>query len=130
MPFKANAAGMAQLRRLLEAKALEGAQAGAVVLRDKLSQEGSGIHHPGLPRRSSAQGEYPAMQTGDLRDSVAARPAGVMRAEFGAINDPPPEAYYMQILPPDQGGRDYMGLAYGDEDIRAAVLNAVRENQP
>ena len=127
MPFKPNAAGMAQLKQALTARALKGAQAGAAVLADKLSQEGSGIHHPGLPNRSSRPGEYPARQTGDLQNSIAAREAGTLRAEFGPLNDPPPEAYFMQILPPDQGGRDYMGLAYGDEDVRAAVLKGVRD---
>lgn len=126
-PFKPNPAGMAQLRQMLTAQALKGAQAGAAVLADKLSREGSGIHHPGLPNRSSRPGEYPARQTGDLQNSIAARAAGDLKAEFGPLDNPPPEAYFMQILPPEMGGRDYMGLAYGDEDVRAAVLEGVRD---
>lgn len=31
----------------------------------------SGIHHAGLPRRSSAPGEYPANQSGRLRGSIS-----------------------------------------------------------
>lgn len=126
-PFKPNPAGMAQLRQVLTAQALKGAQAGAAELRGKLGQAGSGVHYAGQPNRSSAKGEYPARQTGDLQNSIAAREAGDLKAEFGPLDNPPPEAYFMQILPPDQGGRDYMGLAYGDEDVRAAVLKGVRD---
>lgn len=126
MPFKPNSQGWAELHRRLTARALKGAEAGAEVLRDKLSQEGSGRHHGGQPNRSSAPGEYPALQTGDLRDSIAAQEAGDLRARFGALNDPPPEALFMQVLPPDQGGRPYLDLAYADEDVRDAVRRGVR----
>ena len=129
MPFKPNPAGMAALKQHLTARALNGAQAGAETLRDKLGQEGSGVQYAGQPNRSSRPGEYPARQTGDLQGSVTALPDGERRAVFGPLDNPPPEAYYMQILPPDMGGRDYMGLAYADEDIRRAVLEGVkREN--
>lgn len=35
------------------------------------SQEGSGVHYPGNPRRSSAPGEPPARQSGRLQEATA-----------------------------------------------------------
>jgi phage gpG-like protein len=36
-----------------------------------LARPKSGIHYPGLPRRSSRAGEFPANQFGPLRDSIS-----------------------------------------------------------
>ena len=127
MPFRPSPQGWAELHRRLTARALKGAEAGAEVLRDKLSQEGSGRHHGGQPNRSSAPGEYPALQTGDLRDSIAPQEVGDLHARFGPLANPPPEAVLMQVLPPDQGGRPYLDLAYADEDVRDAVLRGVKD---
>jgi hypothetical protein len=52
--------------RFMDAAAHESEDA----LRKGLASPKSGIHHPGLPRRSSAPGEYPANQSGKLRGSI------------------------------------------------------------
>lgn len=41
------------------------------VFRIEMAKAKSGIHWPGLPRRSSRPGEYPANQRGALRDSIS-----------------------------------------------------------
>lgn len=127
MPFRPDPRGMQELGRRLSLLALKGAEAGAEVLKDKLSQAGSGPLYPGQRNPASVSGEYPAMQTGALRDSIAARATEDGHAEFGPINDPPQEALLMQVLPPDQGGRYYLDLAQADVDVRDAVLKAVQD---
>lgn len=54
-------------KRFLDAAAHESEDA----FRTGLASSKSGIHHPGLPRRSSAPGEYPANQRGALRSSIS-----------------------------------------------------------
>ena len=135
---RVNPAGLAKVRAALTPAALSGAQAAADVLRDKLSGPGSGRQHPSLPNRSSSPGEYPAEQTGALRDSIAAEPAVEGRARFGPIHDPPVEAGYLHFSSgqelallhfraPDMGGRPFMDDARQDRDIHAAALNTARD---
>lgn len=119
-----SASGLAALRRQLSGVALAGAQGGSGGLAGKLEGEGTGVQYPGLPRRSSAPGEYPAEQSGDLRDSIAARQAGE-GAEFGPINNPPDYVLPLHFRPPSDGGRPFMDMALHDPDIHAAVLDAV-----
>ena len=99
--------------------------AAADVLQEKLSGGGSGAQYPGQPNRSSAEGEYPAEQTGQLRDSIGARRAGELRVEFGSIIDPPDHNLDLHFKPPDQGGRPYMDDALYDRDIHAAIKEAL-----
>ena len=54
-------------RRFLDAVAHESEDA----FRVGLAAPKSGVHYPGLPRRSSRAGEYPANQGGALRDSIS-----------------------------------------------------------
>lgn len=119
-----NQAGIRELQRRLDALALKGAEAAADVLRDKLSGPGTGRQHPGLPNRSSAQGEYPAEQTGQLKASVGARPGEQGGAVFGLL-DPPDYAAALHFKPPTDGGRPVMLDALNDEDIRRAIRQAV-----
>lgn len=120
-----NVGGMAHLKRQLSAKALDGAQAASEALREKLSGEGSGRHYSGLPNRSSREQEYPAEQTGQLRDSIAARQAGELRAEFGPVDNPPEYVGDLHFKPPDLGGRPFLDDAAQDRDIRRAITDAV-----
>ncbi|MFC4428032.1 hypothetical protein [Deinococcus navajonensis] len=133
---KINPAGLAKLRGALGQVALAGAEGAAEVLRDKLSGEGSGRQYSGLPNRSSSEREYPAEQSGALRDSIAAEPAEEARARFGPIKSPPVEAGYLHFSnaqemallhfrPPDMGGRPFMDDALHDRDIHKAALDAV-----
>lgn len=118
---RVNPTGLAQLRQHLTALALQGAEAAAEVSRDKLSGEGSGVHYARLPNRSSTEREYPAEQTGALRDSLAAEPAGPLRARFGVIHNPPPYAVPLHFKPPDAGGRPFMDDLLQDRDVHRAV---------
>lgn len=115
-----NPAGWAELQRRVQGRALQAAGAAAQVLDQKLAGEGSGEKHAGLPRRSSAPGEYPAEQRGDLRESVGHRAAGEMGAEFGLI-DAPEHAAHLHFKPPQAGGRPVMDMALADDDIQRAV---------
>lgn len=117
--------GLAAFRRDLSARALKGAEAAAEVLREKLSGPGSGVQYPGHPNPASRESEYPAEQTGELRESIGARPAGDGRAQFGSIDDPPEYAADLHFKPPDAGGRPFMDDALHDRDIHRAALEAM-----
>lgn len=119
--------GMQALRVSLGHVALAGTSGGASTLRDKLSGEGSGVHYAGQPRRSSAESEYPAEQTGELRDSIAAQPAGPEAARFGPLHDPPDYLTALHGKPPSDGGRPFMLDALHDRDIHQAVLDAAEQ---
>ncbi len=122
---KLNPQGLAELKRRLGGVAVAGAYAAADVLQEKLSGPGSGRQYPGQPNRSSSPGEYPAEQTGQLVDSISARRAGELRAEFGSIIDPPEYNLDLHFKPPDEGGRPYMDDALQDRDIHQAVREAM-----
>ena len=125
-----NPAGLAQLQVRLTPAALRGAQAAADKLHEKLSGEGSGVKYSGLPRRSSAEGEYPAEQKGDLLRSIKARPDPKRPgfAEWGSI-DGPAFVTALHFKAPDAGGRPFMDDALQDRDIHQAVLDAVRGHE-
>ncbi|SMB85789.1 hypothetical protein [Deinococcus hopiensis] len=120
-----NRAGVAQHKEQLTLKVLKAAEAAADVLREKLSGGGSGTQYPGQPNAASTEGEYPAEQTGRLRESIGARSAGLLRAEFGSIHDPPDYNVDLHFKPPDQGGRPYMDDALHDRDIHVVIRVAM-----
>jgi len=131
-----NPQGVQALKDRLSRLALQGAQAGADVLQEKLSGEGTGVHYAGQPRRASAPGEYPSLQSGDLRDSISARSAGPLAAEFGPLSNPPVQAGYlhfsneeamlaMHFREPARGGRPFLDMALADEDVRDAIKKEV-----
>lgn len=126
MMARINPAGVSQLQVRLTPRALRAAQAAAEVLKAKLGQPGSGTHYTGQPNPSSAAGEYPAKQTGDLQASISARPrARPGFAEFGSTSGPP-EAQLLHFKPPDKGGRPFMNMALVDPEIHAAVLKSMK----
>ncbi len=64
---------LAQLEALAQGVTLKMAEVGAEVLRENLSAGGrSGTQYPGLPRRSSAPGEFSQEQRGVLKGMVQA----------------------------------------------------------
>lgn len=125
MATRLNPAGLAKVRQNLTPLALKGAGAAVEVAQDKLTGPGSGRQYPGLPNRSSAEGEYPAEQSGDLRDSMAAEAVGEGRALFGPIHNPPPYVRDLHFKPPSDGGRPFMDDLFYDRDIHRAVRAAV-----
>ena len=94
-------------------------------LQEKLSQEGSGMHHEGNPNRSSAPGEYPAEQTRALRDSVNILQMGPFEVAFGVF-DAPDYALKLEYEPPSRGGRPFMSMALVDPEIHQAALDSAR----
>ncbi|GHG21481.1 hypothetical protein GCM10017784_11220 [Deinococcus indicus] len=115
-----------QLRDVLRRVTLAAAEGGAATLREKLSGPGSGTYHPGQPNQSSAPGEYPAEQSGAVRDSVMAVPIGDTRSAFGSV-DGPAHVIPLHFKPPDAGGRPFMDDAKHDRDIHAGMRDAVRQ---
>lgn len=116
----------AQLDLLLRRVTMAAAKGGAAELREKLSGAGSGTHHPGQPNPSSAEGEYPAEQQGDLRDSIKPVPLGGTRSAFGSV-DGPGYVLALHYKPPGEGGRPFLDDAKHDRGIHRAMLDQVRE---
>lgn len=86
---------------------------GAARLHDNLGQPGSGVKYPTLPNVSSAKGEFPAEQSGDLRGSVDAWPIAWHSYAMG-LRDAPEHAIYLEYLPPSMGGRNFMWRTFND----------------
>lgn len=121
--FKLNPAAFEQqLKRLCEPHAF----AGGAYLVDALSQEGSGIHWPDNPNRSSAVGEYPAAQTEALVQSIDVRYQGNLKWDVGSYADQNAEGFQhaveLESRPPEQGGRPFLEKLWADPDFRDAVL--------
>ncbi len=127
MSFRFNPAELAALKVRLGTVALAGAEGAVEPLQEKLTGAGTGRKYAPLPNRSSAQGEYPAEQSGALRESIAAAEAGEMRAQFGPINNPPDYVEKLHFKPPSDGGRPFMDDALQDRDIRAGVIEGVQK---
>lgn len=73
--YRLETAGLDALPRQVAAAALEVALAGATATaqdarRRVETQVGTGVHYPGLPNQSSAPGESPVNQTGDLLGTI------------------------------------------------------------
>ena len=110
---------------LIKQRIESAARGAADYLREALSQEGSGIQHPGLPNRSSTIDEYAAAQSARLAASITAQPSPGLTAQVGALDNPPPEALKLIITPPSQGGRDWLTKAFHDPLLHQAALDNV-----
>ncbi|WP_339098304.1 hypothetical protein WDJ50_18660 (plasmid) [Deinococcus sp. VB142] len=115
-----------QLDRLFRRVTMAAAKGGAAELQDKLSGAGSGTHHPGQPNPSSAQGEYPAEQSGTLKDSIMPVRLDGTRSAFGSV-DGPDYLLALHYKPPGDGGRPFLDDAKHDRTIHRAMLDQVRK---
>jgi hypothetical protein len=116
--------GMARLERLVKKLVEEGARAGAKYTKEQLSGSGSGKEYSNLPRRSSAPGEYPAKQSGQLAKKIQMRKVDNLNASFGAVK----ATQYMlnlEFFPASLGGRKWLTKIYLDKGTHEAIINAV-----
>lgn len=116
----------AHLQKVLEPHG----EAGKAFLQEALTGPGSGIwwKEYGNPNRSSAPGEYPAEQEGNLKDAVDARPGDhPLEVKIGFFADKNEqgfqEAVELHERPPSQGGRPALEIAWGDRSFRKALLD-------
>lgn len=102
-----------------------GAAVAAEVIREHI-QAGprSGVHWPDMPRRSSAPGEYPQEQTGDLLRSVGVEHERPTEYVVGSVDNPPPEAAKLEFTPVFYGGRHWLSKAMEDVQTHALMLAA------
>jgi hypothetical protein len=80
-----------------------------------LASSKSGIHHPGLPKRSSAPGEYPANQSGKLRASISST-SSAERMDIGS------SVFYAKFL--REGTRKMNRRRMSDDAIQEGVPKA------
>jgi hypothetical protein len=133
MPAVERPGGRARLHAILNGALERASREAKDVLRENLSQPGSGIHHPGQPNRSSAAGEYPAEQSGKLRDSIDYRTVGDLSFAVGSFDlikfdreGSIPYPVKLEFYPPEQGGRQWLSRTAFDPTTHERVLNAVR----
>lgn len=117
------------------------AQEAAGFLKEKLSGAGSGLHHPGLPNPSSAPGEYPAEQSGDLLACIGVQSTGPAQYEVGALNSVAPvpaEAWALEYPSPPSspitrqsphGARPWLSKALGDEELHDRLRAAAQRTR-
>ncbi|OLV20220.1 hypothetical protein [Deinococcus marmoris] len=108
-------------------------------LKEKMSGSGSGVQHPGLPRPSSAPGEYPAMQGGALVRSLGHEAVDAFHQRAGALNSVapvPPEAWALEFPAPagspikrtgPKGARPWVSKALSDAELRQRLVEAVKK---
>lgn len=88
----------ARVLRLMGAAALEG----AVILEANLgSTSGGGVQYPNLPNRSSAPGEFPTRQSGELQSGVTAEQGAGLDARV-VIHDDPGKLLGLEFSPPSK----------------------------
>jgi hypothetical protein len=119
-----------EFERLLLEDALErfepAAQVAAEALKENLSLgQRSGRQYPNLPNRSSAVGEFPQYQTGALYNSIAKRKTRD-GYDVGSINNPPPEAVYLEFREPSRGGRPWLSSTLEDPETHRRINEAIR----
>lgn len=94
-------------------------------MKESMREPKSGIHHPGLPNRSSAIAESPAVQSGDLINSIKVkrrRDGDGWSAEIGSFG----EVEYAEYLDPDMARYfAYPALARHGDDFVDALRRAV-----
>ncbi|MGL5005441.1 MAG: hypothetical protein ACRDAM_21155 [Casimicrobium sp.] len=117
----------------LEPKLERGATRAALIIVDRLDQPGSGVKYSSLPNRSSAPGEYPARQSGELINSIDAREIALASFGVGSFNAPD-QAWYLEFDPPgapgferstDSGVRQWLSRTMEDAEVQAAITQEV-----
>ena len=115
----------ARVSELLNAAAEEGAN----VLRDNLSGQGrTGIHWSNLPYPSSAPGEFPTEQFGDLVAGVYWEGTkDPLVKQIGVKDNPLPKLLNLELAPESEGGRKFMYRTFSIPETRQAVARRMRE---
>lgn len=127
MPGKLYPNAAAIIAKQLERPVESAAAAYADKLSDNLAAGSrSGVQYPGLPRVSSAPGEYQQEQSGSLRDAVGVRdtpdPLRKQAGFFGLPQDRLDHAEYGRV-----GGRAPLTRTAQDNETREAMLKAARK---
>jgi hypothetical protein len=95
---------------------------------ENLSGGRSGKQHQGLPNRSSVEGEFPAEQFGDLKDSIDARQEGALEWGVGSY-DSPDEAYKLEFYEPSNGGRKWLSKTLENPTVQEDMTRAGLEGR-
>lgn len=102
---------------------------GALTLYENLEAgERSGIQYFFLPRQSSAAGEFPQEQSGDLRASIASWQIAPLKFGMGFKNNVPEYAIDIEYAPSDQGGRAPLALTFESVLTHARMMAGIWDN--
>lgn len=126
MKIMLDSMGVVKLQLRAQSAMRQGAYSGVTKLRERLSDTfGSGRSYRGLPNPSSAPDEYPTRQSGHLLDTIGMQLVSEGNYQVGLINATQ-AMYKLEFEPPSEGGRAPINKAFNDADIRAAILEGVR----
>lgn len=144
MSVTANPALAALMRKRHKDLMVHAAVAGAAVLHDNLNSEthGTGVHWPWMPNRSSAPGQFPVKQTGDLVSGVGIAETQGTGAKV-IIEDDLDKLIQLEFAPPvsnpgdpgtsvpwESGGRAPMWTTMTDQETIDAMNDAIRGAGP
>lgn len=126
----------ARHKTLMQEAALEGA---VDLERNLSSTQGTGVHWSGLPNRSSAPGEYPVRQSGQLQSGVGVEEGNgtaaevVIRDDLGkllGLEFSPPSSNPNQPGTPNRrsGGRAPMWETFTDGQTISDMSNAMKRS--
>jgi len=103
----------------------------AEVLREQLSAGvRTGRFHSMLPRQSSALGEYPQEQTGELVRSVQAVKVNASTYAVGFVNIDQDKVLELEFGTPQQGGRAPLAMHMRDFDTANARFEILKSVEP
>ena len=95
------------------------------LLKEKMSQEGTGLLHIGNVNRSSTSSEYPAVQLANLRDSLGFVHSGPLAWNVGSFASNNAQGYaegeMLNNKPVSRGGRRWVTMAYHDPELQAEL---------
>jgi hypothetical protein len=126
--FELDADALQKLSGMLHKRLEAGALELGIVLEENLSAGSrSGTQYPSLPRRSSAPGEYPQEQTGQLISGVFVEPtADPLVFEVG-IEDDAGKLMGLEFEAPSQGGRAPLRRTITDAKTHQRVREAMND---
>ena len=117
------------LTAFLEHELQRHADAGGGYLIEAMSHPGQGTMHPGNVNPSSLIGDYPAIQTAALIESIDVRESGPLAFAIGSFEDRSAtgfeHAVELESRPPSQGGRAFLEKALHDPGMHAAILQGL-----
>lgn len=141
MAYEPNPAMKAEMHSRLKHLMTEAAEAAADVLAGNLNSpsHGSGVHYPRLPNRSSAEGQMPVRQSGDLVRGVGTEATDGTASQV-VIEDDRGKLLGLEFSPPSanpnqpgspkrvSGGRAPMWETMTDHETIAVMNHAIEHS--
>ncbi len=117
-----------EIERDLEPRIERAAKKGAEILKANVgsTSHGAGRKYSNLPNVSSAPGQFPVRQEGDLEASVQANPSNdPLVWEVGFFGEPLSKLLNLEFAPSSQGGRQPLARVFEDNAVLEEMEKAL-----